>query len=129
MKPIQKHALVVVFFFLLINGQAQDQQLPKEEFLFVSSTPVASVRRGETSKLPLEIKRSKRYQKSVAELTVGSSLPAGITASYEESRGVLNAATLILSASPEAVAGDYNLILNCTLNNKRKGVIVKLKVL
>jgi hypothetical protein len=129
MKNMKKLSLVFGFLVLLGNVQAQEQQLPKEEFLFLSTSPVASLHPGETSKVALEIRRSKRYQKSVAELSIGSSLPAGITATYEESTGVLNTATLVLTANEQAVAGDYNLILNCTVNNKRKGVIVKVKIL
>ena len=129
MKIMKKLSVSLVFFLFMFDLLAQDQSLPKEEFLFVSKVSVATVQRGETSKVPLEILRSKRYQKSMAELSVGSSLPAGITATYEESNGVLNSATLILSASNEAAAGEYNVILNCTLGNKRKGVILKLKVI
>jgi hypothetical protein len=129
MKNIQKLSLLISFCFIQMIVQAQDQQVPKEEFLFVAASNVATVQRGEISKLPLEIRRSKRYQKSNAELTVGSTLPTGITAAYEESTGVLTSTTLVITASHDAAAGEYNVILNCTLNNKRKGVIVKVKVI
>ena len=129
MKNMKKLSLVFGFLLLFANVRAQEQQVPKEEFLFLATPAATSIRAGETSKVALEIRRSKRYQKSIAELSVGSSLPAGVTAKYEESSGVLNTATLVLTANEQAVAGDYNLILNCTVNNKRKGVIVKVKVL
>lgn len=129
MKTIKKLSLIIFLCSAQLIVHAQDQQVPKEEFLFLASTNVATVQRGETGKVPLEIRRSKRYQKSKAALTVGSTLPAGITAEYDEASGVLTSATLIISASQEALAGEYNLILNCTVNNKRKGVIVKVKVI
>lgn len=129
MKTIKKLSLIIFLCSVQLIVHAQDQQIPKDEFLFLASTNVATVQRGETGKVPLEIRRSKRYQKSKAALTVGSTLPAGITAEYDEASGVLTSATLIISASQEALAGEYNLILNCTVNNKRKGVIVKVKVI
>jgi hypothetical protein len=120
--------LVVTIICLLALFDLVGQE-PKNEFLFQTKSTRSTITRGNTNNLDLRIVRSKRYAESAMKLTVGSALPAGIEVSFQPMDGTTNTATAIIAASPLATSGSYSLVLNCTINNKTKGIIVKLIVL
>jgi hypothetical protein len=108
---------------------AQDIEIPKREFVVEASSREAVVTRGKSESLKLTVRRSKQYRNSNAALSVGSSLPPGVTLQYEVQEGLLQQSDVTITATDKAAPGEYRVILNCTMNYKTKGVIVKLKVL
>lgn len=104
-------------------------QAPKNEFLFQSKDTRTELSRGGTSNLALSIVRSRRYIDSEMKLSVGSGLPPGVALSFQPVEGTASSATASLAVSEAAVPGTYNVVLNCTMGNKTKGIIVKLTVL
>jgi hypothetical protein len=76
----------------------------------------------------MSLLRSKDFSRSKANLGLSSSLPAGITLSYEPAEGVLESSVATITASKEAKAGQYQIILKSTLRNLTKGAIVKVVV-
>jgi hypothetical protein len=123
---MQKLVVTIICLFATWNLSAQS---PKNEFLFNTKTTRAELNKGETNHLDLNIVRSKRYEDSEMKLSVGSGLPNGVQVSFQSADDTANTATAAIVASEAAVAGTYNVVLNCTINNKTKGIIVKLIVL
>lgn len=109
--------------------KAQDATPPAKEFIVRAKTNKVEVNRGGQGNVEVEILRSKGYQRSEAILSLGSSVTAGITVTYDPEKGVMDHSTVSIQVSAQAAPGDYNVILNCTVKNKTKGVILKLKVL
>ncbi|WP_133259587.1 hypothetical protein [Pseudochryseolinea flava] len=122
-----KNLLMMLFVFMTaMNVSAQSS---KNEFVFQAKSSRAELNRGGSSNLDLSIARSKKYEHSEMKLTVGSGLPAGVVVSFNPTMGDVNSATAAIVVSEGATPGTYNLVLNCTINNRTKGIIVKLIVL
>jgi hypothetical protein len=121
--------LIALCVFVQAPVKAQDQATPEKEFVLRTKTNMVEVSRGSSGKVDVEIVRSKSYQKPGASIRMGSAVPAGITVRYEPETDVADRSMVLIAVSEQAVPGDYNLILNCTVKNKTKGVILKLKVL
>lgn len=121
--------LIILCALVQAPLKAQDQAAPEKEFVLRTKTNTIEVSRGSSGTVEVEIVRSKSYQKPEASIRMGSAVPAGVTISYEPATGVADRSTVSIAVSEQAVPGDYNLILNCTVKYKTKGVILKLKVL
>ena len=123
------YCTVIVLLVLIQSLKAQDATLPAKEFIIRAKTSKVEISRGGQGAVEVEILRSKSYQRPEATLSLGSSVPAGITVTYDPEKGVTDHATVSIQVSSQAAPGDYTVILNCTVKNKTKGVILKLKVL
>lgn len=123
---MQRIVVIIICLFAALNLCAQSS---KNEFSFQAKTSRTELSRGGTSRLDLNIQRPKRYNDSEMKLTLGSGLPTGVQVSFDPASGAATEATASIAASDAAVPGTYNVVLNCTINNKTKGVIVKLVVL
>jgi hypothetical protein len=122
---MQKLMATIICFLLVWNLAAQP---PKTEFTFQAKTSRVAVSRGGTNNLDLSIVRSKRYEESEMKLSVGSALPTGIEVSFQSPNDTAATALVTVVAKEAALPGTYNVVLNCTINNKTKGVIVKLVI-
>ncbi|HEY3405523.1 MAG TPA: hypothetical protein VGK59_19205 [Ohtaekwangia sp.] len=109
--------------------QAQSSETLVKDFNLEFSSSSIEVSRGESGRIDLTIQKSKQFQKGNVKLGTGSSLPKGVTIVYEPSTGVITSSSVSIATTTEAVPGTYNLILNGTINQKTKGVIVKLIIL
>ena len=118
--------LSTVFILCSMLIQAQNAEAPIKDFTLQFSSPSIEMNRGESSKIDLTIQKSKHFQKGNVKLGTGSTLPKGVTVVYEPSTGVITSSSVNIATTAEAVPGTYNLILNGTINQKTKGVIVKL---
>ena len=72
--------------------------------------------------------RSKYYAKEKAKLGFLSSLPNGVTATYEPSEGNIESSVVTIVAAADAAVGVYQIAPSATLNTKRKGTLLKLVV-
>jgi hypothetical protein len=125
-----KKLLTLAFFALGISlfAQAQDNVAPRKEYSVSLSENIIKIAPGETKQITMSLLRSKDFSRSKANLGLSSSLPAGITLSYEPAEGVLESSVATITASKEAKAGQYQIILKSTLRNLTKGAIVKVVV-
>lgn len=123
------YCTAIVLLLLLQPLKAQDTTPPAKEFIVRAKTSKVEVSRGGQSNVEMEILRSRSYQRPEATLSLGSSVPAGITVTYDPEKGVVDRSTVSIQVSAQAAPGDYNILMNCTVKNKTKGVILKLKVL
>lgn len=120
--------LVLAFFAIISFAQAQDQATPRTEYSVSVSEKAVTLAPGETKQITVSILRSKSFASSLAKLGLSSTLPAGITVSYEPSEGVKDSSIATISASKDAPAGEYQIILKSTVKNLTKGTIVKVTV-
>jgi hypothetical protein len=102
-------------------------EIPKKEFTVHAEAHTLDITAGSTGKVNLQIMRSKNFQKSEASFRVASSLPEGITIRYNAQNESDYAA--VITTTSQVTPGTYQVIMNCTINNKTKGVIVKLKII
>ncbi len=107
---------------------AQEKAAPRTEYSVSLSENKIQVKPGESKDITVSILRSKSFSRSEAKLGLSSGLPEGITVTYAPSEGMFESTVATLTAAADAKAGEYQVILKTTLNNKTKGSIVKLVV-
>jgi hypothetical protein len=125
-----KHlSLVILLCTVFFVSKAQNNGTPNKEFI-VRAAPVAvEVPAGNSGKVDVQLLRSKNYQRSVATFNVASILPQGVTIRCDALEGNDNAYAAVITTTSQTAPGTYQVILNCTINNKTKGVIIKLKII
>ena len=109
-----------------VNGQ--DLEIPQNEFGLSFSKEQLELARGDTGELEILILKSKGYQKSKARMGISSSLPKGVTITFDPDKGTFDSSMATISIGSDASRGQYILILNATLNNKTKGSILNLQI-
>lgn len=127
-KHTMKTLFTLSFLFLVATSFAQTTELPRTEFNINLSESSLSIKPGETKQVTVSIARSKYYAKEKATFGFLSSLPKGITATYEPSEGNFESSVVTIVAASDATTGVYQLAPSATLNTKRKGTLLKLTV-
>jgi len=121
-----------LFVFLLISASvvsyAQQVEIPQKEFTLSLSEETVTLARGENKKIDIRILKSKGYQKSKMKMGLSSSLPAGITLSFDPDKGDSDLSQATITALPEALPGSYSIIVNATINYKTKGSVLKIAI-
>ena len=127
-----KHLMKIGFLFtLLVTGltiRAQNVEIPQKEFTLYFSTHRMELSRGENSQLDVVILKSRDYQKSKTKMGISSSVPTGVTVTFEPATGNFDSTKANILVQPDATPGEYLLVLNATLNSKTKGSILKLLI-
>lgn len=122
-------SLAIALLFIVAVTTAQTKaELPRNEFTVDLSESSLIIKPGESKKITVSIARSKSYTKAKATLGFGSSLPTGVTISYETNEGNLDKSTATIVVAQDTAPGVYQLVLSATLNTKKKGTILKLSV-
>ena len=120
-----------LFFVLLISASisyAQQVEIPDKEFTLSLSDETVTLARGENKKIDVRILKSKSYKKGKIKMGLSSSLPNGITVSFDPEKGDTNVSQATITALPDALPGTYSIIVNATVNYKTKGSILKIAV-
>lgn len=102
--------------------------LPKKEFTISLSQNALEIRSGETKDITVTLQRSRGYSKLNAALNLSSSLPDGVNISFEPSTGVIENTIARITVNENAKPGNYMIVVNCTINHKNKGTMLKLTV-
>jgi hypothetical protein len=118
--------LPLMLVALSVSGQ--NLEIPQNEFALSLSTEELVLSRGEKGELEILILKSKNYQKSKTKMGVSSSLPKGVTITFNPGKGTFDSTQANVSIQADATPGLYMVILNATLNNKTKGSILKLLI-
>lgn len=119
---------IVALVALTFVVAAQEKVLPRTEYTVSVSENTVQVKPGESKEITVSIVRSKSYAKADAKLGLSSALPEGVTVTYAPAEGLFDRAVATIAASVDAKAGEYQIILRTSVNNKVKGSIVKLVV-
>ena len=124
MKPL----FIVMLISASIVSYAQQVEIPQKEFTLTLSDETVTLARGENKKVDIRILKSKSYQKGKMKMGLSSSLPNGITLSFDPEMGDSDSSQATITALPEAQPGTYSIIVNATINYKTKGSILKIAV-
>ena len=123
-----KTLITLSFLFVTALTFGQTAERPRAEFTIDLSESAITIKPGETKQVTVAIARSKHYAKEKATLGFLSSLPQGITVTYEPKEGNLDSSVATIIAAPDAAAGAYQLVLSGMLSTKKRGTILKLTV-
>jgi uncharacterized membrane protein len=119
--------LSLLFVAALVMAQTK-VALPRTDFTVVLSESSLAIKPGESKQVTLSIARSKYFAKEKATLGLQSTLPKGVSVSYEPKEGIFETSVVTISVSSDAPAGAYQIVLSAMLSTKKKGEIVKLTV-
>ena len=119
---------LLTLLLLASTVKGQDLEIPQNEFRLSFSREQLVLSRGNSGKLEILIPKSKGYQRSKAKMGISSSLPKGVTITFNPDEGTFHSSIATISIQADAMPGQYILILNATLNNKTKGSILKLQI-
>lgn len=108
--------------------RAQSFENPQKEFTISFSNELVELSPGETEQLDVVILKSKSYLKSKVKMGISSTLPEGVTITFDPDSGNFDATKAIILVDAYAPPGQHLVILNATLNNKTKGTILKLLI-
>lgn len=122
-----KNLLILFLLFFFNNTFAQSAKAPQKDFVVSLPTNAVEMTSSESQKIPFTILRSKGFTKSKASMSVASNLPIGLTINFEPAEGNFENGEVIVTTQGTP-SGNYNIILNATLSNKKKGSILSVQV-
>jgi hypothetical protein len=99
-----------------------------EEFSISLSKDKLILKAGESKDIALTLLRSRSYNKVNASLHLSSALPEGVQITFEPDAGLIDSSTAHLAIDEKAKPGNYFIVINCTMNHKNKGVMLKLVI-
>lgn len=117
---------IFLFSILLLAGGRE--AFAQKEFSIALSSSELEIKPGESREVTVNITRSRGYNKAKAKLGVSSTLPKGITVTYQPADGLIQESVARITVAPETPAGTYTIIPNCTMNYISKGATLKLTV-
>lgn len=104
------------------------QTAPRTEFAMQLSKNAFDVKPGTSTEFTVHIQRSKTFTRSKGKLGFSSSLPEGVTITFEPAEGLFETSIATITVSEHAKAGQYQVIVNAELNRVVKGSILKITV-
>jgi hypothetical protein len=121
-----KYHWLLIAMLWCITCSAQTKPDANEGFRLLTSATAVTLPRGQQDSIKLTVLRSKAFKTGKASITLNDPNAAGLKA---ELRGLPVRADefmLYFSATHEAQPGEYNFIPTCRLQNKNKGIVLKL---
>lgn len=122
-----KNLLTLALLFFLTSAAAQSAQAPQKDFIVSLPTNAVEMTSSDSKQIPFTILRSKGFTKSKGVMSVASNLPTGLTVRFEPAEGNFENGEVFLTTEGTP-PGSYNIILNATLGNKKKGSILSVQV-
>jgi hypothetical protein len=115
--------------FAVAAAMAQTKAVaPRTEFTLDLSESSIAIKPGQSKQVTISIARSKYFAKEKATLGLQSSLPQGVTISYEPNEGNFETSVATISVALDAVVGVHQIVLSAMVSTKKKGAILKLAV-
>ena len=111
-----------------IGSQAQTEPNPEQEFRLLASSNTISLIRGQVDSVKLSVLRSKSFKTGKASLSANASQTSGLKVEIKQIQDRPDEFMLYFTANPDAQVGEYNFVPTCTLRNKSKGIVLKLKI-
>jgi len=119
--------LSFLFAFALVSAQTKTE-IPRTDFTIDLSESSLMIKPGESKQVTVSIARSKYYAKEKAILGLQSSLPQGVTVSYEPKEGNFESSIATVTVAQDAANGVHQLVLSAMLSTKKKGTILRVTV-
>jgi hypothetical protein len=124
-----KQFLTILTLVLLTAANVHAQQTaPRTEYAVALSEDAITLKPGESKTITLTLLKSKQYSKGKVALAFSSSIPQGLTVSYDPAEGVIDSTTVTVVAANDAKEGSYQVILKSSIHNRIKGTVLKITV-
>lgn len=120
--------LIILLFFSATLSYAQTVEIPQKEFTVSLSDEKVSLARGEDKTFDVRILKSRAYQKGKIKMGISSTLPKGLTLSFDPEDGNADVIKATIRTLADSAPGIYSVIVNATINYKTKGSILKIIV-
>ncbi len=125
---MKKFLLLAVLAIAVSTTQAQEKQIPRNEFTVELSETSVEVAAGQSQTVTLSLIRSKSFSKSKAAVGLSSGLPPGVSVTFEPANGMIDESVAKISIANGTAAGSYSIIINTTMQGKSKGAALKVVV-
>lgn len=122
-----KNLLSLALLFILNSAIAQSAKVPQKDFVVSLPTNTVEMNSSDSKQIAFTILRSKGFTKSKSLMSVASNLPTGLTIRFEPAEGNFENGEVFVTTQGTP-PGSYNIILNATLSNKKKGSILSVQV-
>lgn len=123
-----KKLALILTIAMLTSMATVAQEIPKKEFTISVSDKNITVQPGETKKYFVTLNRSKSYKKTEIDLIIDSTLPEGVSVSFENGLDPMINRVMIVSASDNASPYSKAVILKGKSLRASKGVMLNLNV-
>lgn len=124
-----KNLVATLFIALVVSStQAFAQVTPKKEFTVSISEKNISLKPGESKTYDITINRSKTYNKIAIEMLIGSTLPEGLSITFEDGKNPMINQKMVVTASPELIGFSKSIILKGKSSRTSKAVMLNLSV-
>ena len=118
----------LVIALLFSSTQLFAQVTPKKEFTVSISEKNIELKPGETKTFDVTINRSKTYSKVNIDLVISSTLPEGLTVTFEDGENPLVNRKMVVAASSDMDFYSKTVILKGKSLRASKGVMLNLSV-
>jgi hypothetical protein len=122
-----------IFTFVILNiisiglvSAQQEASNPKNEFNIELSNNKLEIKPGEEKDITVKLIPSKSYAKLSSVMGLSSMLPEGVHIVFEPSSGIIVATQVHVKIDESVKPGSFTIIINCTMNHKNKGAMLKL---
>lgn len=120
---------VLIFTVALLSSVTTfAQEIPKKEFTISVSEKNIAIQPGETKKYDVTLNRSKSYKKTSIDLLIDSTLPEGITVSFENGANPMINRIMVVTVADNAEPINKAVILKGKSLRASKGVMLNLSV-
>src|SRR6186713_3079612 len=100
-----KSLFVLLLAAASVCSYAQQVEIPQKEFAVSLSEETVTLARGENKSVDVRILKSKAYQKGKVKMGLSSSLPAGVTLSFDPESGSADLSRATITALADAQPG------------------------
>lgn len=104
------------------------QEIPKKEFTISVSDKNIALQPGESKKYFVTLNRSKSYKKTAIDLLIDSSLPEGVSISFENGLDPMINRVMVVTVADNAAPYSKAVILKGKSLRASKGVMLNLSV-
>lgn len=125
---MKKTIFIAITLIIISNISVYAQDIPKKEFAISIPEKNIEIQPGETKKYDITLLRSKSYKKTSINLQIDSSLPDGVTVSFENGSDPSIHKVMIVSADKNTRETKKAVILKGTSTRSSKGVMLNLWV-
>ena len=122
-----KNTLLLALLLSSATAFSQGSKTTVKEFTLSLPVSTVEMNSSDSKKITYVITRSKGFTKSKGYMNVATNLPAGFSISFEPVEGIFENGEATITTQ-NAAPGTYNIILNATLSNKKKGSILTVLV-
>ena len=123
---MKKTILLSIMALSITISSTFAQMAPKKEFTVSMSQNDITLTQGESKTIDVAINRSKAYKVTDIDLSIGSTMPEGLSVTFENGNDPLNQRKMILTATENLELSSKSLVLKAKSSRVSKGLIFKL---